>query len=93
LVRKRDNTLYEPIQEVVERLKKSGIQIEFKPLKKNWTLILGADESIGGRAILIALKTYVSNLVKKYGEPVYTGSYKLKGNAFKLFTRVDMRDL
>ena len=41
----------------------------------------------------MSLKTYVSVLVKKYGEPVYTGSYNLKGKAFKLFTRADMRDL
>ena len=93
LVRKRDNSLYEPIQDAVERLKKSGIQIEFKPFKKNWTLILGVDESVGGPVILTALKAYVSSLVKKYGEPVYTGSYNLKGKAFKLFTRADMRDL
>ena len=38
LVRKRDNTLYEPVQDVVNTLKKYGIQIEFKPSKKNWTL-------------------------------------------------------
>ncbi len=85
--------MYEPIQDAVERLKKSGIQIEFKPFKKNWTLILGVDKSIGDLFILTALKTYVSSLVKEYGEPVYTGSYNLKGKAFKLFTRADMRDL
>ena len=93
LVRKSDNTLYEPIQDAVERLKKSGIQIEFKPFKKNWTLILGVDKSIGDPVILTALKTYLSILVKKYGEPVYTGSYNLNGKAFRLFTRVDMHDL
>ena len=85
--------MYEPVQDVVNSLKEFGIQIEFKPFKKNWTLILGADESIGGHGVLAALKTYVSSLVKKYGEPVYTGSYNLKGKAFKLFTRLDMRDL
>jgi hypothetical protein len=93
LVRKRDNTLYEPVQDVVNSLGKFGLQIEFKPFKKNWTLILSADESIGGLVILTALKTYVSILVKRYGEPVYTGSFNLKGKAFKLFTRADMRDL
>ena len=93
LVRKRDNTLYEPIQDLVNSLGKFGLQIEFKPFKKNWALILGADESVGGLDILTALKTYVSSLVKKYGEPVYTGSYNLKGKAFKLFTRLDMCDL
>ena len=93
LVRKRDNTLYEPVQDVVNSLKRFGIQIKLKPFKKNWTLILGVDESIGGPVILTALKAYVSSLVKKYGEPVYTGSYNLKGKAFKLFTRADMRDL
>jgi hypothetical protein len=57
LVRKKDNTLYEPVQEVVNSLKKFGLQIEFKPFKKNWALILGTDESIGGLDILTALKT------------------------------------
>ncbi|MFA5450574.1 MAG: DUF3795 domain-containing protein [Dehalococcoidales bacterium] len=93
LVRKRDNSLYEPIQDAVERLRKSGIQIEFKPSKRDWMLTLGVDKSIGGSSIITALKSYVSNLVKKYGEPIYTGSYNLKGEAFKLFTRVDMRDI
>lgn len=93
LVRKRDNTLHELIQDAVERLKKSGIQIEFKPSKRDWSLTLGVDKSIGGSSINTALKTYVSVLVKKYGEPVYTGSYNLKGKAFKSFTRADMRDM
>ena len=39
------------------------------------------------------LKTFVSRLTDKYGEPVYAGSYNLRGKAFKVFTRVDMSDL
>ncbi|MDD5038496.1 MAG: DUF3795 domain-containing protein [Dehalococcoidales bacterium] len=93
LVRKRDNTLYEPVQEVVNSLKKYGIKIEFKPFKKNWILTLGVDESIVDSSILNSLKTYISSLVKKYGEPVYAGNYNLKGKAFKLFTRLEMNDL
>lgn len=93
LVRKRDNTLYEPVRDVVNSLKKFGIQIEFKPSKKSWTLTLSIDKAVGGSAILKALKAYVSDLVKKHGEPVYISSFNLKGKAFKLFTRVDMNEL
>jgi hypothetical protein len=93
LVRKTDNTLHDAVQDAVNSLSKSGIQVEFKPSKKNWALTLSIDKSTGGSAILEALKAYVSNLVKKYGEPVYVDSYNLKGKAFKLFTRVDMSDL
>ena len=93
LVRKRDNALYEPVQDVVNSLKKHGIQIEFRPSKKNWTLTLSVDESIGGSSILESLKVYISSLVKKYGEPIYVSSYNLKGKAFKSFTRLDMRSL
>jgi hypothetical protein len=93
LVRKRDNTLYEPVQDVVENLKPFGIQIEFKPYKKKWELNLSIDDNAGGSVILEALKIYVSSLAKKYGEPVYVSSYNLKGKAFKLFTRVDMSEL
>ena len=93
LVRKRDNTLYEPVQDVVNSLKKSGIRIEFKPSKKNWTLTLSVDDRIGGSSIPESLKAYVSVLARKYGEPVYVGSYNLKGKAFKSFTRLDMSSL
>lgn len=93
LVRKRDSTLYVPVQDVVNSLKKYGIQIEFKPSKKNWTLTLSIGDVTDGSSIPNSLKTYTSNLVNKYGEPVYVSSYNLKGKAFKLFTRLDMRDL
>jgi hypothetical protein len=93
LVRKKDNTLFEPVQDVVEGLKQFGIQIEFQALKKNWILTLKIDEKAGGASLLESLKTYVSSLVKQYGEPVYVNGYNLKGQAFKAFTRVDMRSL
>jgi hypothetical protein len=93
LVRKRDNTLYKPIQETANSLKKYGIQIEFKPWKKNWTLTLRVHQNSGGLSILESLKTYITSLVKKHGEPVYVNSYNLKGKAFKLFTRLDMSNL
>jgi len=93
LVRKSDNTLYKPVQEVVNSLKKYGIKIEFKPLKKNWTLTLSIDDTVGGSSVLKSLKTYVSSLAKTYGEPAYISSYNLKGKAFKLFTRLEMSDL
>jgi hypothetical protein len=89
-VRKRDNTLYKPVQEAVAGLKKCGIQVEFRPSKKNWTLTLGVDDTVGGSSILRSLKAYISALVSKYGEPVYVDSFALKGKAFKLFSRLDM---
>ena len=90
LVRKRDNTLYDSVQDAVESLKKNGIQIEFKPSKKDWTLTLSVEKDNGGPEILKVLKLYISSLVEKYGEPVYVNSYNLKGKAFKLFGKVDM---
>jgi hypothetical protein len=93
LVRKKDNTLYEPIQEVINSLKIYGIHIAFKPSKKNWTLTLSVDGRMGGLAILTALKMYISSMVKKYGEPIYAGDFNLKGKGFKLFTKLDMSNL
>ena len=93
LVRKSDNTLFEPVQEVVDGLKKLGVQIEFQPLKKNWTLTLRVDDSAGGAPLLGSLKTYVFSLVQQYGEPLYVNGYNLKGQAFKAFSQVDMSSL
>jgi hypothetical protein len=93
LVRKSTNTLHDAVQEAVDTLNNCGLQIEFKPAKKSWTLTQGIDHSAGGPAVLEALKVYISSLLKKYGEPVYINSYKLRGKAFKLFARVDMGDL
>jgi hypothetical protein len=93
LVRKSDNRLHGAIQEAVDSLNQFGLHVSFEPIKKSWTLTLSIDKNAGGTATLQALKTYVSNLVAKYGEPVYAGSYNLKGKAFKLFTGVDMKDL
>jgi hypothetical protein len=93
LVRKTTNTLHDAIQDAVNRLSTRGIQVVFKPLQKSWTLTLSIDEKVGGPALLDDLRTYISSLVNKYGAPVYAGSYDLKGQAFKLFTRLDMRGL
>jgi hypothetical protein len=42
---------------------------------------------------LNSLKRYVNSLAARFGEPVYSGSYNLKGRAFKLFSNVDMRGI
>ncbi len=93
LVRKTDNTLHAAVQEAVNFLSTYGIHIEFKSSRKSWVLILGLDKPDGGSAILESLKIYISRLVEKYGEPIYAGSYDLKGKGFKLFTRLEMNDL
>jgi len=54
---------------------------------------MSVDKNIGGLAMLVSLKIYVSRLVEKYGEPVYVSNYNLKGKGFKLFTRLDMSSL
>jgi hypothetical protein len=93
LVRKYDTTLHNAVRDAVSTLSRFGIQMDFNADRKNWTLTLGIDKGVGGLPVLAALKTYVSSLAAKYGEPVYVSSYSLKGKAFKLFTRVDMSHL
>jgi hypothetical protein len=47
----------------------------------------------GGKAVLHALKDYITRLSDKYGEPTYAGNTRFKGKAFKLFSKVDMEIL
>ncbi len=91
LVRKSDNTLHGAVQDAVNTLETYGIHFDFKPSKKNWTLTLEIDEGVGGLTILQTLKSYISHLANAYGEPTYAAGYAMKGKAFKLFTRLDMR--
>ncbi len=93
LVRKTDNTLHSAVREAVDHLVSFGLRVNFKAVKKSWILTLSIDQKNGGEEVLKALKNYVTNLAEKYGEPEYSGSFDLKGRAFKLFTRVDMNGL
>jgi len=61
--------------------------------KKNWLLKLSFNKKAGGVAALRVLKHYATKLAKKYGEPVYAGSSRLKGKAYVLFSKADMRAL
>jgi hypothetical protein len=91
LVRKADNNLHDAVQDAVNDLKSYGIHFDFKPSKGDWSLILEISEAAGGLPVLKALKSYVSQLAESYGEPAYAAGYAMKGKAFKLFTRLDMR--
>jgi hypothetical protein len=91
LVRKTDNALHDAVRDAVNTLDSYGIHFEFKPSTKDWTLTLEFREVTGGLAALKALKSYVSRLARTYGEPAYVAGYAMKGKAFKLFTRLDMR--
>ncbi len=91
LVRKTDNALHDAVQDAVNTLEMYNIHFEFKPSKKNWTLTLEIREVDGGLEVLKALKSYISRLARTYGEPAYAAGYAMKGKAFKLFTRLDMR--
>ncbi len=91
LVRKRDNTLHDAVQDAVNNLEKYGMRFDFKPSNKDWTLTLEIGEIDGGLAVLKALKSFISELVEAYGEPAYAAGYAMKGRAFKLFTQLDMR--
>jgi hypothetical protein len=91
LVRKTDNALHDAVRDAVNTLDMYDIHFDFKPSKKEWTLALEAREVAGGLVVLKALKSYVSQLAITYGEPDYAAGYAMKGEAFKLFTRLDMR--
>jgi hypothetical protein len=93
LVRKTDNGPHQAIQDAIETLSHSGIQVRFSTSKKNWSFTLHLEQATGYTAMLHGLQVFVHYLAGNYGEPVYAGSYNLKGKAFKLFSRIDMRGL
>lgn len=93
MVRKYDNTFHAFVRQGANMLHDYGVRWEFKPLKKGWLLKLSFKEKAGGRETLKTLKKYVVSLAEEYGEPVYAGNSRLKGNAFALFSKADMRVL
>jgi hypothetical protein len=92
-VRKTDNQLHGLVQEAVVQLAEMGLITTFTPLKKEWEMTLEASPKAGESNTLISLKRYVNSLAIRFGEPVYVGSYNLKGRAFRLFSNVDMRGI
>jgi len=94
LVRKRDNSLHGTVRQAVDLLTEYGVQVKFEPLKKGGYLLkMSFDEKAGGEAALKALKNYTVKLADKYGEPIYVGNARYKGEAFTLFSKADMRIL
>jgi hypothetical protein len=92
-VRKTDNQLHGLVRNAVARLADNGLVITFTPLKKEWEMALEVSLKDGDSSTLKSLKRYVNSLASRFGEPVYAGSYNLKGRAFKLFSNVDMRGM
>lgn len=90
MVRKRDNTVSGMITQCFQILKDYGVRGEFVPSKKDWLMKLSFGKKAGGVTALKALKSYVTRLAEEHGEPVYDGSTRFKGKAFKLFSRADM---
>lgn len=90
LVRKRDNSFHGVTQQAARFLEDLKVHCEFVPLKRGWLLKLSFGEEAGGKAALDALKRYAVGLGEKYGEPLYAGNTRFKGEAFARFSKVDM---
>ena len=94
IVRKRDNALHGAAAVSVGLLRDLDVRIEHEPLtKKTWRLRMSVGDDAGGDGMLKALKDYAGALVEAYGEPVYAGSGRYKGEAFGCFSKADMRVL
>jgi hypothetical protein len=94
IVRKRDNALHAAAAVSVGLLQDLNVRVEHEPLaKKAWRLRMSVGDEAGGGGMLAALKDYAGALVEAYGEPVYAGSGRYKGEAFGCFSKADMRVL
>lgn len=93
LVRKRDNSLYGAARQAATLLEDCSVRWEFVPSEEGWLLKLSLGEEAAGEAAVRALKQYAVRLAEQHGEPVYVGSCRLKGEAFSLFSKADMRIL
>lgn len=94
MIRKYDTTLHAYITQSFRIFKELGVHGEFeKSEKKGWLLRLFFDERAGGKPALKIFKEYVTALTDKYGEPVYAGNTRYKGEAMTRFSRADMRFL
>jgi len=93
LVIKRDNSLHTAVRQGSDLLRDRGIDWKYEPSGSRWLLKLTFNKKAGGLASLKALTTYTLALAKEYGEPVYAGNSRLKGEAFVLFSKADMRIL
>jgi hypothetical protein len=93
LVRKRDIAFFGSSKEAARLLRDFDLNIDFEKDGKNWRFTMSFGKKAGGKAALKALKKYIEALVKEHGEPVYAGNTRFKGDAYKLFSKADMRIL
>jgi hypothetical protein len=93
LVRKRDISFIGAPRQAAKLLREYGINIDFEKRGKGWRFTLSFDKKAGGKAALSALKNYATWLADEHGEPTYAGNSRFKGNAFKQFSRIDMKIL
>lgn len=93
LVRKRYTAFFGSSKEAARLLRDFGVNIDFEKRDKNWKFVMSFGEKAGGKAALRALKKYIEALVKEHGESVYLGNTRFKGNAFRLFSKAEMRIL
>ena len=93
LVIERDNSLHTAVRQGADLLKEHGVDWDYGSRGGGWALRLSFKKKAGGSASLKALKRYALALAKKHGEPEYAGSSRLKGKAYDLFSKADMRVL
>ena len=94
IVRKRDNALHGGAALSAGLLADFGLDMQHTALsRRDWQLTLSLEEEAGGKESMKALQRYTASLVAQYGEPVYRGSSRFKGDAYSRFSQADMRGL
>jgi hypothetical protein len=94
IVRKCDNALHGGAALSARLLADFGLAMQHTALnKRDWRLTLSLEEEAGGREAMKALRCYTASLVAQYGEPVYRGGSRFKGDAYSRFSQADMRGL
>jgi hypothetical protein len=94
IVRKRDNALHTSVAESAALLSDFGVVVEHEQRsKKQWVLKMSCDDLANGKAMLAALKAYVTHLIETFGEPEYAGSSNYRGKAYDHFKRADMQGM
>ncbi len=89
IVKKSKNSLYPQYEEIVENLASLGILYHFEKLPgKTWKIHLRFNNAENDDVVVL-FKQYCDLLTAVNGVPVYKGSAKMEGNAFKLFCKMD----
>jgi hypothetical protein len=93
LVIRRNNSLHTAVRQGADLLKEHGVDWMYESQDNGWSLKMSFKKRAGGQASLKALRHYTLELAEKHGEPLYAGNSRLKGEAFALFSKADMRIL